>query len=140
MTKLLSYKCDGCGICTEAVDASIKGARKSGWVHYFSGMGDFCQDCGHVPAFTLQKNISEIEISNAVMKKLHEIGVTHVYHLVQMTEAQLFRVPRFGRKSMNNVKMALSLIGLRLGMEQAPIETAMACLSQRQRRAFSLST
>lgn len=140
MAKLFLYKCDGCGACTEVFDASKSGARKLGWVHYFSRMGDFCQDCAHVPALTLQKNISEIQISNEVMKKLNEIGVIHIYDLVQMTEAKLFRVPRFGRKSMNNVKMALSLAGLRLGMDQGPIETAMACLSERQRRAFSSST
>jgi hypothetical protein len=40
--------------------------------------------------------------------------------LVQVTEAELLRVPNFGRKSLREVKEVLGSIGLHLGMDFSP--------------------
>jgi hypothetical protein len=67
----------------------------------------------------LNKEIQELElnirVTNAIRKYLPDIKT--IGDLVLMSERELLRTPDIGRKSLNEVKEVLSLIGLSLDME-----------------------
>ena len=44
-------------------------------------------------------------------------NIVYIGDLVQKTEAEMLRTPNFGRKSLNEIKDVLSLMGLPLGMK-----------------------
>ena len=44
-------------------------------------------------------------------------NIIYIGDLVQKTEAEMLRTPNFGRKSLNEIKEVLAVMGLRLGMD-----------------------
>jgi hypothetical protein len=71
------------------------------------------------PAFdpVLLKKVDDLEFSIRTNECLKRDGIVYVGDLVLKTEAELLRVPNFGRRSLNEVKEALASLDLHLGME-----------------------
>ena len=67
----------------------------------------------HNPLFLMK--VSELELSVRASRSLTNEGIVYVGDLVKRTEAELLRTPYFGRKSLNEIKEALVLLGLHLG-------------------------
>ena len=61
--------------------------------------------------------VDDLELSTRPAKCLKYDNIFYVGDLVQRTEAELFRMRNFGRKSLTEIKEALASLGLRLGME-----------------------
>ncbi len=61
-------------------------------------------------------SIGELEFSTRVENGLRGEGITYVVALTRMSEAELLRLPNFGRKSLNEVVLVLKTIDLHLGM------------------------
>jgi uncharacterized protein YjbI with pentapeptide repeats len=58
----------------------------------------------------------ELELSARSYNSLRLAGVKLIGDLVKMTEAELLRIPNFGRKSLNETKELLAQMGLHFGM------------------------
>lgn len=65
------------------------------------------------------KEITILEISETNKKNLIDNGCVSIGILVQKTETDLLNQPQFGRKSLNELKDALSKLDLRLGVRIA---------------------
>ena len=70
-------------------------------------------------AFTpvLFENFEELELSVRTDNGLKEGNIFLIGDLIQASEAELLRIPNFGRKSLNEIKEVLATKGLHLGME-----------------------
>jgi DNA-directed RNA polymerase alpha subunit len=70
-------------------------------------------------AFTpvLFENFEELELSVRTENGLKEGNIFLIGDLIQASEAELLRIPNFGRKNLNEIKEVLSTKGLHLGME-----------------------
>ena len=79
----------------------------------------------------IEQKITELEMNvrayNAFLSYAPEI-IT-IRDLVLKTEGELLRMPNFGRKSLNEVKENLSLMGLRLGMTEKQLPKRMEDIS-----------
>jgi|TARA_R100001460_G_C3418856_1_gene160621 hypothetical protein len=79
----------------------------------------------------IERKITELEMNvrayNAFLSYAPEI--TTIRDLVLKTEGELLRMPNFGRKSLNEVKENLSLMGLRLGMTEKQLPKRMEDIS-----------
>ena len=64
----------------------------------------------------LLKKVDELELSVRANNCLKTDNITYIGELVQKTENDMLRTPNFGRKSLNEIKEQLSLMGLELGM------------------------
>jgi DNA-directed RNA polymerase alpha subunit len=60
--------------------------------------------------------VEELELSVRADNCLKNANVRTVADLVQTTEAELLRMPNFGRVSLREIKEVLATLGLRLGM------------------------
>ena len=60
------------------------------------------------------REISSLGISTRAINSLINSGILYVGDLIGKTEMGLLRIPEFGRKSLNEVKAALSGLGLQL--------------------------
>ncbi|GGE68720.1 hypothetical protein GGR41_000517 [Paenalcaligenes hominis] len=69
----------------------------------------------------LDLGVASLSITHRTYSLLCTENICSVGDLVRFSESQLLRSVGFGRKSLNEVKEALSKLGLRLGME-GPIE------------------
>jgi hypothetical protein len=75
----------------------------------------------------LAKRIEDLDFSMRTYNCLKSFGkydddeapINTVADLVVLTESELLRRPNFGRKSLNEIKVALQPLGLYLGMEKA---------------------
>jgi hypothetical protein len=67
------------------------------------------------PAFL--KKVDELELSVRTASLLKHDNIVYIGDLVQRTEAEMLRTPNFGRKSLNEVKEVLVMMGLHLGTE-----------------------
>jgi DNA-directed RNA polymerase subunit alpha len=64
----------------------------------------------------LFRRIEEIELSVRSANCLENAGIKYIGELVQRTEADMLRTKNFGRKSLNEIKDLLVVMGLSLGM------------------------
>ncbi len=64
----------------------------------------------------LLKKVDELELSVRSANCLKNDNIVYIGDLVQKTEAEMLRTPNFGRKSLNEIKEVLTLMGLSLGM------------------------
>jgi len=65
----------------------------------------------------LLKKVDELELSVRSANCLKNDNIVYIGDLIQKTEAEMLRTPNFGRKSLNEIKVVLSGMGLHLGME-----------------------
>ena len=63
----------------------------------------------------LKKPIDELELSVRSMNCLKNDGINYVEDLVQKTEGELLRTPNFGRKSLDELRETLKMLGLHFG-------------------------
>jgi hypothetical protein len=68
----------------------------------------------------LLRKVEELGFSERPANCLNNENVTYVSDLVQRTEAEMLRIPNFGRRSLNEIKEALAQLKLCLGMEDVP--------------------
>lgn len=65
----------------------------------------------------LLKKVDELELSVRSANCLKNDNIVYIGDLVQKTEGEMLRTPNFGRKSLNEIKEVLSVMGLSLGMQ-----------------------
>ena len=64
----------------------------------------------------LLRKVEELELSVRSANCLKNENIVYIGDLVQKTESQMLRTPNFGRKSLNEIREVLELMGLELGM------------------------
>lgn len=64
----------------------------------------------------LSKSVDELELSVRASNCLKNANIKTIGELVQKTEYEMLKTKNFGRKSLNEIKEILHLMGLRLGM------------------------
>ena len=65
----------------------------------------------------LNKKIDEMELSVRSYNCLINEGIKYIGNLVQKSESDMLRLPNFGKKSLNELKENLKLLGLSFGMK-----------------------
>lgn len=65
----------------------------------------------------LLKKVEELELTVRSANCLKNDNIIYIGDLVQKSEADMLRTPNFGRKSLNEIKAVLSVMGLHLGMD-----------------------
>jgi DNA-directed RNA polymerase subunit alpha len=78
----------------------------------------------------LDRSVEELELSVRSYNCLKNANITTIRELVQKTEQDMLKTKNFGRKSLNEIKEILSVMGLGLGMKfdekgnpSLPVET-----------------
>ncbi len=64
----------------------------------------------------LLRKVEELELSVRSANCLKNDNIVYIGDLVLKTEADMLRTPNFGRKSLNEIKEVLTIMGLHLGM------------------------
>ncbi|MEM7176804.1 MAG: DNA-directed RNA polymerase subunit alpha [Pseudomonadota bacterium] len=80
-----------------------------------AGRADEADDLEFNPL--LLKKVDELELSVRSANCLKNDNIVYIGDLIQKTEAEMLRTPNFGRKSLNEIKEVLTVMGLHLGME-----------------------
>lgn len=65
----------------------------------------------------LLRKVDELELSVRSANCLKNDNIVYIGDLVQKSEADMLRTPNFGRKSLNEIKEVLTVMGLHLGMQ-----------------------
>lgn len=65
----------------------------------------------------LLKKVDELELSVRSANCLKNDNIVYIGDLVQKSESDMLRTPNFGRKSLNEIKEVLTVMGLHLGMQ-----------------------
>jgi DNA-directed RNA polymerase subunit alpha len=65
----------------------------------------------------LLKKVDELELSVRSYNCLKNENIVYVGDLVSKTEGEMLKTPNFGRKSLNEIKELLSVLGLKFGMQ-----------------------
>ncbi|MCB1531910.1 MAG: DNA-directed RNA polymerase subunit alpha [Alphaproteobacteria bacterium] len=65
----------------------------------------------------LLRKVEELELSVRSANCLKNDNILYIGDLVQKSESDMLRTPNFGRKSLNEIKEVLSIMGLHLGMQ-----------------------
>jgi DNA-directed RNA polymerase subunit alpha len=65
----------------------------------------------------LYKPVAELDLSVRSANCLQNAGIEYIWQLVERTEAEMLKTKNFGRKSLNEIKELLSMMGLSLGMK-----------------------
>jgi len=65
----------------------------------------------------LLKKVEELELSVRSANCLKNDNIVYIGDLVEKTEGDMLRTPNFGRKSLNEIKEVLTIMGLHLGMQ-----------------------
>ena len=68
------------------------------------------------PSVHLYRTIDQIELSLRTLSCLQNDDIRYIGDFVRKSESELFRIPHFGRKSLNELNEVLAAIGLHLGM------------------------
>ncbi len=63
----------------------------------------------------LWRSVNDLYFSIRIENCMKHAGIKTVYQLVQKKQAELLKIKRFGRKSLNEIKEVISEMGLRLG-------------------------
>lgn len=71
---------------------------------------------GIPPTVHFYRDIEQIELSVRTYLCLRNEGIRFLGEFAQMSEAELLRIPNFGRKSLNELKEVLAHAGLHLGL------------------------
>lgn len=79
----------------------------------------------------LLKSVDELELSVRSYNCLKNANIKTIADLVQKTEHEMLKTKNFGRKSLNEIKEILSLMGLRFGMRIDMKALNEAMVSQR---------
>ena len=70
--------------------------------------------------------VYKLELSLRTSNCLKALGIKSIAELVQYSEQELLRMPNFGRKSLNEIKEELSMMGLGFGMNLTKVKLAFA--------------
>ncbi len=70
-----------------------------------------------IPNENLDRSVEELELSVRSYNCLKNANITTIRELVQKTESEMLKTKNFGRKSLNEIKEILGLMGLGLGMK-----------------------
>jgi DNA-directed RNA polymerase subunit alpha len=70
-----------------------------------------------IPNENLDRSVEELELSVRSYNCLKNANITTIRELVQKTEPEMLKTKNFGRKSLNEIKEILGLMGLGLGMK-----------------------
>lgn len=65
----------------------------------------------------LLRKVEELELSVRSANCLKNENIIYIGDLVQKTESEMLKTPNFGRKSLNEIKIVLDIMGLSLGMD-----------------------
>ncbi len=65
----------------------------------------------------LLRKVDELELSVRSANCLKNDNIVYIGDLVQKSEGDMLRTPNFGRKSLNEIKEVLTVMGLHLGMQ-----------------------
>ena len=65
----------------------------------------------------LLRKVDELELSVRSANCLKNDNIVYIGDLIQKSEAEMLRTPNFGRKSLNEIKEVLAVMGLHLGMD-----------------------
>ncbi len=65
----------------------------------------------------LLRKVEELELSVRSANCLKNDNIIYIGDLVQKSESDMLRTPNFGRKSLNEIKEVLTVMGLHLGMQ-----------------------
>ncbi len=65
----------------------------------------------------LLRKVDELELSVRSANCLKNDNIIYIGDLVQKSESDMLRTPNFGRKSLNEIKEVLTVMGLHLGMQ-----------------------
>ncbi len=65
----------------------------------------------------LLRKVDELELSVRSANCLKNDNIVYIGDLVQKSESDMLRTPNFGRKSLNEIKEVLTVMGLHLGMQ-----------------------
>lgn len=65
----------------------------------------------------LLRRVDELELSVRSQNCLKNDNIVYIGDLVCKTEAEMLKTPNFGRKSLNEIKEVLAMMGLRFGMK-----------------------
>ncbi len=65
----------------------------------------------------LLRKVEELELSVRSANCLKNDNIIYIGDLVQKSEGDMLRTPNFGRKSLNEIKEVLTIMGLHLGMQ-----------------------
>ena len=72
----------------------------------------------HVPFNkNLLRKVDELELSVRSANCLKNDNIVYIGDLVQRSEPEMLRTPNFGRKSLNEIREVLKVMGLELGMD-----------------------
>jgi len=64
----------------------------------------------------LLRKVEELELSVRSANCLKNDNIVYIGDLVQRSEPEMLRTPNFGRKSLNEIREVLKIMGLELGM------------------------
>lgn len=83
----------------------------------------------------LFKSVDELELSVRAANCLKNANIHTIADLVQRTEQEMLRGKNFGRKSLNEIKEILALMGLHLNMKIDPVALQEAVSSRKAHNA-----
>ena len=64
----------------------------------------------------LLRKVEELELSVRSANCLKNDNIVYIGDLVQRSEPEMLRTPNFGRKSLNEIRQVIKIMGLELGM------------------------
>ena len=67
-------------------------------------------------------SVEELELSVRSANCLRAAGITHLKHLVSLSESEMLKYRNFGRKSLNELSEILESLNLKWGMDLSPYE------------------